>query len=451
MKQTLAILGILAAPLLGNTQDKNFDLSKYKFPDYKRHELELNFNSSGFEESYNSVIPPTVNGSETEYDRSNSRYNSQFTIGYRYDLLTRKRIDRLYSSVNGSYNLFKSNYSGEKTKQSEPNLNWDLNASRRFYLTEKNLFLEGATDIHCTYASRKITYNGIESDADSYKSNNLNLSVGIGIGTGRIERVNDLWQGYYILEKLNQQNSLDRELKEKDIFEFAKLISILKNKRFFDARLRKIAELQALDSMIHQQGLASESDISYFTTLNDYWSFPVYFDRKSGKELKFQLLPEINREYYKSNNTASYSPTKTNLVSKIQFDCSKQLNLNWERNVHIDLTNTTLLAKNGDVPDSYPGNLIGTNTSFGYGFFPDSRTRLQFSGKYSGYESLYYEGENVTKNWMNNFSLNFEAYYYISPQLQIAGNVSGDYWFSEYNSSRGLRTNYNLGFRYAIF
>jgi hypothetical protein len=273
----------------------------------------------------------------------------------------------------------------------------------------------------------------------------------MGVGTGRIEKVNDLWQGYYILEKLKQQNSLSRESRDEDIFEFARLISKLKNKRFFDARIRKIAELQTLDSMMYQKGLIDKSDISYFTTLNDYWSFPIYFDRKSGKELKFQLLPELINENYKSNNNTSDSPTRANLVSKILFDCSKQINLFWEKTAHIDVINTTLLTKNGDVPDSYPGNLLGTNASFGFGYYPDSRTRLLGSLNYHGGEQATSINSTYSKAWFNNFILNLEANYFISPQLQITGNFSGNYWFSEYNSSHGHNTNFNLGLRYAIF
>lgn len=451
MKQTLAMLCILGASLEGNAQDKNFDLSRYKFPDYKRHELEFNFYSSGSSNSYYSVFPPTVNRSETKFDRSDSNFNSIFKLGYSYENLTRKRIDHFYSSFTGRYDYSKSDYSEDKTKQSAPSFNWNFTGLRRCYLTEDKVFFEGLTDFQYNYNYRKSTNDVGTVSTDISESRNSTLSVGMGIGIGRIERVNDLWQGYYILEKLKQQNSFDRELQEKDIFEFARLISKLKNKRFFDARIRKIAELQALDSMMHQQGLMNKSDISYFTTLNDYWSFPIYFDRKSGRELKIQLLPEITNEYYKSNTNAPDSPTRANLVSKIQFDCSKQINLFWERNAHIDVNNTTLLTKNGDVPDSYPGNLIGTNISFGYGFFPDSRTRLLGSINYQGGEQATSVNSIYSKSWFNNFRLNFEATYFISPQLQITGNFSGNYWFSEHNSLRGHDTNFNLGFRYAIF
>jgi len=63
------------------------------------------------------------------------------------------------------------------------------------------------------------------------------------------------------------------------------------------------------------------------------------------------------------------------------------------------------LAKNGDVPDSYPGNLIASNTSFGYGFFPDSRTRLFGSINYQGGEQATSINSTYSKSWFNNFSL----------------------------------------------
>ena len=448
MKQTTTLLCILFLSFAGFSQNKNFDLSKYKFPDYKRHELELNFNSSGRSDSYYTEMPQPNNTDITKYDRTEFSSNTYFNLGYRYENLTRKRIDHLLSTITGQYDYSNSSHFEDKTKQVQPIFSWNLNGLRRTYLTEDKFFLEGITDLQFYYSEDKTTNSG---NTNFYKSGYLAVSAGMGIGIGRLERVNDLWQGYYILEKLKQQNSLVRKLQEKDIFEFASFVSKLKNKRFFDARLQKIAELQSLDSLLNQQNLIRNGDISYFTTLNDYWSFPIYFDRKSGRELKFQLLPEFIREYSKSSNSASDSPTKTNLVSKLQFDCSKQLNLFWERNVHLEFANTTLLAKNDDVSDSYPGNFFRTNAMFGYGFFPDSRTRLKLSGNYSGFEGLNYNGEIVSKYWMNNFSLNIEANYYISPQLQVTGSLSGNYWFSKHNSYQRNSTNFNLGLHYAIF
>jgi hypothetical protein len=116
MKQTIATLLILGSSITGFSQDKNFDLSKYKFPDYKRHELELNFNSSGSSNSNYSVIPPTDSYSGTTYDSSNSNFNSYFKLGYNYENFTRKRIDHFYSSLTGQYDYSKSDGSGNLIK-----------------------------------------------------------------------------------------------------------------------------------------------------------------------------------------------------------------------------------------------------------------------------------------------------------------------------------------------
>jgi hypothetical protein len=449
MKQTIATLLILGSSIAGFSQDKNFDLSKYKFPDYKRHELELNFNSSGNSNSDFTEFPQSNNNPVVIYDQSKLDLNSSLRLSYNFKYLSRKRIISHILSFNGDMNYSKNRNLDETTKEFQPQLHLSSVGYKRIYLTEDRYFIEGIYESYLDASSRKITYTHLDANDDS-KSNSLRLLAGVGVGIGRIEQVGDLFQGYYIIEKLKQQNSLSRELKEQDIFEYARLISKLKNKRFFDYRLQKIAELQSLDSILHSQNLIKHSDISYFTTLNDYWSYGSFWERKSGKELKLHLSPEFLRNYY---HTESYSesPIKTNLVSKILFDCSKQLDLSWERNIHIGIINTTLLAKNGDVSDSYPDNFIETNASFGYGFFPDSRTRLKLFGNYSGYELLNYVGELASKSWLNKTSLNFEANYFISPQLQITGNFSGNYWFSEHNSSHGHNTKFNLGFRYAIF
>lgn len=451
MKRTIAMLCILVVSFAGHAQDKNFDISKYKFPDYKRHELELNFNSRGNSEERFIKIPESSNPNIAQLEISNSSINNHLNLGYSYENYTRKRIDSFYSSLNSQYNFSKSSYQGNQSKQLTPTVDWSFNGFRRYYLTEDKVFLEGITDLLSNYTNRKSTYGDGDTITDITKSGQLIVSAGMGIGIGRIEKVSDLWQAYYILEKLKQQKSLSRELQEKDVFEFAKLASLLKNKRFFDARLRKIAELQALDSLLKNQGLIHESEIAYFTTLNDYWSYGNFGKRKSGKELKFQLSPEYNIEYYKTRTATPISTSMLNLVAKLQFDCSKQFNLFWDRNIHIDVVNTTLLAKDEDVPDDFPGNLFGTNASLGFGFYPDSRTQLRLSANYHGGEQPTYIKSNTSKAWFNEFSLNMEANYYISPQFQITANLNGNYWFSDYNSSKGHDIYYNLGVRYAIF
>lgn len=453
MRTSLILFCILIASITGFGQDKSFDLSNYKFPDYKRHELELNFNSRG--SSYKiSQYNPSISG-DSYITRSQANSNSTFSLNYEFDYLTRKRIDFLYSSFSGQFYYEKQNNSGVQTKQLNPNFDFEIKGSRKYYPKGDNkFFLEVAPDMKYNFDRSKKTTD--ETVNENWRSGDLYLKVDMGLGLGRMENVSDLWQGYYILEKLSQQKSLSRELNENDIFEFASFASKLKNKRFFDARLRKIAELQALDSLLHQKGLIVNSDVTYFATLNDYWFFANFQNRESGRIIKFLLSPEYSRYYYKSPGSSAQISNNTKLVSELSFNCNKQLNLFWERHLNISISNRTLLDNSEPLPDNYPKSHFYSQMIFGYAFYPNTRTSFSASATYYGIDETYKpnystDHHTYTRNWSNHISININGIYYLSPQLQITGNVALGYIDKNYYTKNNSGFNYNLGLRYAIF
>jgi len=449
MKQLLCVFYFIAIISTSQAQDKDFDLSRYKFPDYRRHEMEFYFNSSGYGDSYNAEYFNSGSSTPSQFDRTRFNMSSNLNLMYNFKNHTRKYITNHSLTFSGNFSYSKNGDFDEKTTESNPSTSIGANGFKRNYLTEDKYFIEGIYNSSFEASIHKYTSSNSEAE-DVSRSNSFTVSAGIGAGVGRIEQVGDLFQSYYILQKLNKNEALNRELADKDIFEFATLISQLKNKRFFDFRLRKIAELHALDSLLNNQGLVQNNTIDYFTTLNDYWSFGNFWERRSGSEIKLVVLPELSGSHSRSG-TYSDSPLKTNLVSMIQFDSSKQLNLFWERNIHLALSNTTLLTKNNDVGENFPSNLFLTSVSYGFGFFPNSRTKLTSSVNYYGGESANYENSVYVKSWTNRVSMLLEANYYISPQLQITGNFSGNYWTSKHKSFESHNFSYNLGLRYAIF
>ncbi len=445
------MLCLLSFVFASFSQDKNFDLSKYKFPDYKRHELEFNFNSNGsnYKNSYDEILNNGI-GNTVRNDYSNYSSRSNVSLGYKYDYLTRSRIDQFHAAISGQYDFTKNHSSAEITKQMNPNFSLNFGGSRRYYLKEAKFFLEIAPDLGYNISESKKTTGGTVDINNISKS--FNALIDLGVGIGRMEKVSDLWQADYILEKLKEQKSLARELDEKDIFEFASFASKLKNKRFFDYRLQKTAELQALDSLLHQKGLIEGSDISYFTTLNDYWSFAYFPDRESGRVLKLWLSPQYSRYYYKSVGTSSQISTNTNLVSNLSFNCTKQLNLFWDRHLNILLSNETLINRTGSISDNYPENLFHADVNFGFDFFPDSRTSVSTSVGYGGNELNYQKSSEIfIKQWSNKIYFGLDVVYYVSPQLQITGNYRIGHSDKIYNSLNTTVMNYNLGLRYAIF
>src|SRR5450759_4832125 len=159
MNRTLVMLFILGASFAGKAQDKNFDLSKYKFPDYKRHELEFNFNSDGDSRKMSHEVPsPTGDGTTVRNDYSNSNFYSNFSLEYQYNYLTRKRIDYLNSNLSGKYDYTMRKNDGTQSKEFDPGIDLNLNGFRRYYLKENKFFLEGMTDLQYHYAEMKVTY-----------------------------------------------------------------------------------------------------------------------------------------------------------------------------------------------------------------------------------------------------------------------------------------------------
>ncbi|MBV5311760.1 MAG: hypothetical protein JZU47_00605 [Prolixibacteraceae bacterium] len=451
MKTTLAMLCFLGTAITGFSQDKNFDLSKYKFPDYKRHEMELNFNSRGYNRDQ-SWEEPSIGGNATTEKGGWADSNSQSNLGlsYSFESVTRKAIDRIYSSISGSYTYSMQDNYRQKEKNFNPGFGWNFGGLKDYYLTEGKFFLEGFTNVGLSFSGTKKTIDEMVDLKNS--QNSFNISIGVGGGFGRKEKVSDLWQAYYILENLRKQQSLARELNEDDIFEFARHASKLKNKRFFDFRLRKIAELKSLDSILHKQGLIKDADISYFTTLNDYWNFVEFPDRESGKVLKFWVSPEYWTSYYKSLNSSDVTSTTTYFKSNLSFESNKQLNLFWERIIKLELANVTLADQKKNNTIEEPKNLFRSAVSLNYGFFPNTRTGLHASIEYAGKEQSTSQPSGFqSKFWRNEVLVGIYGGYYISPQLQLYGNFSLSHSFEAYHNGDHKNINYNLGLSYAIF
>jgi hypothetical protein len=450
MRITLAMLCVLAASLAGFSQEKSFDLNKYKFPDYKRHELELNFRSNGSnrQETYQNYLS---SGEIEKSNNSRTSNSSEITLGYHYDYLTLKRIDYLYSTFTGDYYYSKENTYNQKIVDSNPSMNASLDGSSKYYLIEDKLFLEGFTNL---YYSRNKSRRTVTDQPEALSDQNfLDLSAGLGIGIGRMEKVSDLWQAYYILEKLNKQGAFTRLMTEDDVFEFARLTSQLKNKRFFDARLRKIAELTAMDSLLHQQGMMSNSDISYFTTLNDYWSYGNFYERNSGTELLFQASPNYIRSYYKMKDNKANISYQSSIKLRGSLTNAKQLNLYWQRSMGAGITYESLLDSAGNHLSPFPEDIITTNAYLNYGYFPNSRTYISGGINYQGMNmSILKEQDTREDLWQNSIYFNLSGSYYISPQLQISSNVSYSY-FDRFSSNIKDKTDfyYALTLRYAIF
>lgn len=453
MKTTLSILCFLCTILTSFSQDKNFDLSRYKFPDYKRHELEFNVGSNGQNYHWSQVYSSPIDGTWKYIDQKNNYNNSILNLSYSFTRYTRKREEYIYSNLNSSYFFDKIvNQAGSKTSNS---FQTDLSifANERYYLTENKWFLEVNPGLSTDFgASQEKLPEQIKSKRNGHS---LYLGVDLGGGIGRIEHTSDLWQAYYILKDLEKQGILSRNLEENDFFEFARTASQLKNKRFFDFRLKKIAEMKSLDSLLLKNKLITDGNVYYYSTLSDYWNFATIADRFSGKVLNILIAPLYRYQYSHEAEKNKTTKNSTEINSSINFNYSKQLNLFWDQFFRINLANITYL-NNNDFGYDYPDNLLKISSSMGYSYFPNFRTKFSSSVSYMGRQFNSDINENqtrITTEWSNYLKFDNTLYYYISPQLRIEANVGINYWDKIPGNvqEKMLNTSYGFSFKYAIF
>lgn len=453
MKTTLSILCVVGTILLSFGQDKNFDLSRYKFPDYKRHELEFNIGSNGRISRWSQIYSSPEGGSWKNIDQKNSYSNSSLNLYYSFIRNTRERQENIYSDINTTYFSDKIvNETGSKTTNS---FNTDLSvfANERFYLTENKWFLEVNPGLSADIGSSSEKLP--EQIKSKRNGHSLNLGVDLGGGIGRIEHKSDLWQAYYILKDLEKQGILSRSLEENDFFEFAKTASHLKSKRFFDFRLKKIDEMKSLDSLLQKNKLITDGSVAYYSTLSDYWNFATIAERFSGKVINMLIAPLYRYQYSYESEKNKTTNNSTEVSSSANFSYIKQLNLFWDQFFNVNLENITYLNGN-DFGYDYPDNLLKISSSMGYSYFPNFRTQFKTSFLYWGrqYNSGINENQTrITTAWSNYLKFDSSLYYYISPQVRIEANIGINYWDKIPGNvqEKKLTTSYGFSLKYAIF
>ncbi len=441
----LVILSLVC--LLTHAQDKSFDLSKYKLPDIKRHSLDFNIDASGNMSEYSTKYWPAYSSSPETKDISNSIFHSKSELSYNYYLNTHEKIVKLNSAITSRIDYEKNKGADATTSQYNPDIWGYFHEDISLYPYENNFFWKIEPSVSLGYLRNKGKKDG--KIFEKATSNSFSIKSGLGFGKGRIEPISDLWQSYYILKKLKEQSLLKRDLKEEDVLRLANLASSLKNKRFFDFRLRKIAEMKSIDSLMHEEGLAQETNVAYFSTINDYWNFASIHERYSGNEIKFLLRPEYDGSWYKNSNQEDYDTHRTSITPELAYENNKVINLFFDRAFWCKNSYHFLLNQKND---DYSNLLVDLSAGYRLSYYPNFRTTVSGSISYYGNEFFNVAQNHINKKWSNELHLYFFTSYYISPQLRISGHARFQYKDKQEGALRDIIvTNYQLSFSYAIF
>jgi hypothetical protein len=95
----------------------------------------------------------------------------------------------------------------------------------------------------------------------------------------------------YIYDELARIGRSGTTKNDNEVVELAELISRLNNERFFDARLRRMEEIESVDSFLLANDHVIQQDARYFTTLNDFWIYGNAPVRNSGNRISLVFLP----------------------------------------------------------------------------------------------------------------------------------------------------------------
>lgn len=407
-------MGVVICVQAQNYDDYN--LKDYKTPDIKRTSLDFMFNSNG------GFV--TNSGSNNNTSQLDGLINTKFN---RY-INTRSFIGEQQIGVELSGSNIKVAGESSSIKRRQLSFTTSYKNSSRFYITDKWFWNTGG-NINFDYNNSKTTNN------PAFNEQNFNISPVIGLGKGRIEQVRDARQAIYILDNLSKKGVITTKLSEEEINRFSQVISTVKNKRFLDARLHLIDEITQVDSFLVNNNYLKKSGASYFTTLYDYWMYGDLFARGSGFEVSGQITPSY---FYNKTYPEGYRNNQTGVAASLSANYEDPINLYWQQsaNASVILGYNHNSMKFDDIKSSGDERSGLFSGVYSIGYYPNSRTNLNIGVSEQfrlSNNSIYDKTFHTTST-----SLVFSAYYYISPQLRLSGNVN-----LAYNDSNDYNLNYN--------
>jgi hypothetical protein len=449
MKHLSLLSSLVLFSFFSFSQVENYDLSKYKLPDIKRQQLDFTFQSNGQNTS-----------SQSYYDHDNIRdtikiedheFSGNYNLFYTFYRNTTTLQSALTTSLYGDYDkTTRENSWYNQVDNSNFRNHLAFNYDLKYFFTPSNWFITTAPRFDILHSK----HNDYQSDND-WKNLYASSYLALGGGLGRIEQVQDFRHAILLIQEFDKRGVLKRNISEAEMTELSSLISQLKNKRFFDYRKQKEAELVALDSFLVDKGIIDEKSIQYFTGLEDIWSYGGLQIRESGKQVLFSITPG-----YSFDNI--YDDSEDNIDESISMDYNlsfvskKPISIKWQGDYGVGINHSyhkRLQQRNENVGEKYYYSRAFVNGQLGY--YPNTRTYFDLSCTLAMFNS---NNENILEKGKYSAGLNIvtSGYYYISEKLRMGyslilnsnknGIFNGDAKNAYYNTF-----NYNLTLNYAIF
>ena len=411
---------LLAAPKAAHAQaaeDDDYDYAAFRFPDIDRRALMLDFNLQG---------SGTTRATSWAMPRQTSQ-GHRFTENLNLEYSRFRNLPRLQALE--TY-FFSNSLRVSTEKQSAFNI--DLN-------TFSSDLAVGASSQY-RYYHQAVRYLGLElwgevrhgfsrrdnnTISDRFRANEVRaeLRPQFQYGWGRIEPIDDVFLAKFMAEDMLENGLLSESLSQEQLFALGQRMAFVRNQRIFDARRLRIYELTEIDRWFKEEGLAGAGDILYFTTLTDNWLYAFRNTRFAGSRFELGVRPglfyryRINRDFESDNRELS-------LNGSARYERHRPLNQYWQA-VSTAETGLERIWQRGDLVGNGWGPYLLLSQR--YGFYPNSRTRLDASAQLRYSYSPDFPELTRDDYHALDASLFFVADYFVNYQFVIRGSISAGY------------------------
>lgn len=407
------------------------NISDYERPFIKRQALGINIGSDGSnsfgEGSFFAFSETTQNNFRVNGKLSYHNYrNSQKYQG------THSAISRYSGSSNKTIvPSTTANINSVSTAKFQ-NLYTDISSTNYFY-NNKNYFLLGEINIYHSNTNSKETqeFSGVPDIENKRKSNSIATSLEVGIGKGRIDPISDVYLAIYLIKALQKNNRLTKELSPEETLAFAQHIAQVKNRRVLDSRLKRIYEMEAIDSFFVENQLINDADATYFATLADLLPFGYFPDRHKGSLISLSFVPQYDLNTSDLTVSYSYKQKINRLLGKINYRYYKPIKLKYLWTIDASILfgknshktdHTYVIPSDITIIDENSQQFLMPSIQTSFSYFPNTRTEIK--GTIYGLHTFEEQSADIIilnfgNIYTTSLSTELEAFYWFSPKLNL--------------------------------
>jgi hypothetical protein len=425
MRKILSALAMLIAIFPAFSQHdsllKNF---KYRIDHYRA----INFNLGTGGNYSNPNLQPDYNASS---------FSGNFSVFYYALKSTDKKLSSASAGLDGSFSSNRSASQFGVSKQRYFNVVPTASTLTKYY-SSKNNFVElgGSLSAYGNINNVKDRGETIwqKSDRSQY-----DIILNLGIGKGRLENITDMQNALWLNEALKRAGRLSRTLNPEELNGLGQAITKGNNTRVLDARKRTQFILETVDGYLQLKNLVSNTDIHYFTNLNDILFFAFNNNRMSGVEKFIRLTPSVSGGSTNDETPANFQKTTSKFdiqdaVLNIGFSAYKPSGL-----VHQNNYGASIVATYGSANYTdrfYTNNVLsgefirpselyqsGVHLFYEHSIYPNTRTSVNFRLQTEN----GYQYQNKHSDFYSNSGLIAAATYFISYRTRFYFNAGAIY------------------------